>query len=58
VSDALLCGAAKAGPGAVASATVAALSGTGGAICMVGRLRLIFATLRHGPRHIYRRMPV
>ena len=45
-------------PEAVASATVAALSGRAGTIWVPGRLRLIFAVLRHLPRPIYRRLPL
>jgi decaprenylphospho-beta-D-erythro-pentofuranosid-2-ulose 2-reductase len=45
-------------PEAVALATVAALSGRAGTIWVPGRLRLIFAILRHLPRSIYRRLPL
>jgi decaprenylphospho-beta-D-erythro-pentofuranosid-2-ulose 2-reductase len=45
-------------PEAVASATVAALSRRAGTIWVPGRLRLIFAVLRHLPRPIYRRLPL
>lgn len=45
-------------PEAVASATVVALSGRAGTIWVPGRLRLIFAVLRHLPRSIYRRLPL
>lgn len=42
----------------VASATVAALSGHAGTIWVPGRLRVMFAVLRHLPRGIYRRLPL
>jgi len=45
-------------PEAVASATVAALRGRAGTVWVPGRLRLIFAILRHLPRGIYRRLPL
>jgi decaprenylphospho-beta-D-erythro-pentofuranosid-2-ulose 2-reductase len=45
-------------PEAVATATVAALAGRAGTIWVPGRLRLIFAILRHLPRSIYRRLPL
>jgi len=45
-------------PEVVASATVAALSGRAGTIWVPGRLRLIFAVLRHLPRSVYRRLPL
>jgi decaprenylphospho-beta-D-erythro-pentofuranosid-2-ulose 2-reductase len=45
-------------PEAVASATVAALRGRAGTVWVPGRLRLIFAILRHLPRSIYRRLPL
>jgi hypothetical protein len=45
-------------PEVVASATVAALRGRPGTIWVPGRLRLIFAILRHLPREIYRRRPL
>jgi len=45
-------------PEAVASATVAALRGRAGTIWVPGRLRLIFAILRHLLRSIYRRLPL
>jgi short-subunit dehydrogenase len=45
-------------PEVVASATVAALSGRAGTIWVPGRLRLMFAILRHLPRGIYRRLPL
>jgi decaprenylphospho-beta-D-erythro-pentofuranosid-2-ulose 2-reductase len=43
---------------AVASATVAALGGRAGTIWVPGRLRWIFAVLRHLPRSVYRRLPL
>lgn len=45
-------------PEVVASATVAALRGRAGTIWVPGRLRLVFAVLRHLPRSIYRRLPL
>jgi decaprenylphospho-beta-D-erythro-pentofuranosid-2-ulose 2-reductase len=45
-------------PEAVASATVTALRGRGGTIWVPGRLRLMFAILRHLPRSMYRRLPL
>ncbi len=45
-------------PEVVALATVAALRGRAGTIWVPGRLRLIFAILRHLPRGIYRRLPL
>jgi decaprenylphospho-beta-D-erythro-pentofuranosid-2-ulose 2-reductase len=45
-------------PEAVALATVSALHGRAGTIWVPGRLRLIFAILRHLPRSIYRRLPL
>ena len=45
-------------PEVVASATVAALNGRAGTIWVPGRLRLMFAVLRHLPRGIYRRLPL
>ena len=45
-------------PEVVASATIAALHGRPGTIWVPRRLRLIFATLRHLPRGIYRRLPL
>ena len=45
-------------PDVVASATVAALRGGPGTIWVPGKLRLIFAVLRHLPRGIYRRLPL
>ena len=45
-------------PDAVADATVQAVGGTAPTIWVPGRLRLIFAVLRHLPRAIYRRLPL
>ena len=45
-------------PDVVASATVAALGGHARTIWVPGRLRLMFAILRHLPRGIYRRLPM
>jgi decaprenylphospho-beta-D-erythro-pentofuranosid-2-ulose 2-reductase len=45
-------------PQAVADATVRALAGSAGTIWVPGRLRWIFAVLRHLPRPIYRRLPL
>ena len=45
-------------PEAVARATVAALRGRAGTVWVPGRLRLIFAILRHLPRGVYRRLPL
>ncbi len=45
-------------PDAVADATVRAVEGTAPTIWVPGRLRLIFAVLRHLPRAIYRRLPL
>jgi decaprenylphospho-beta-D-erythro-pentofuranosid-2-ulose 2-reductase len=45
-------------PEGVASATVAALGGHARTIWVPGRLRLMFAILRHLPRGIYRRLPL
>jgi decaprenylphospho-beta-D-erythro-pentofuranosid-2-ulose 2-reductase len=45
-------------PEVVASATVAALRGRAGTIWVPGRLRLMFAVLRHLPRSVYRRLPL
>jgi decaprenylphospho-beta-D-erythro-pentofuranosid-2-ulose 2-reductase len=45
-------------PEVVASATVAALRGRGGTIWVPGRLRLMFAILRHLARSVYRRLPL
>lgn len=43
---------------AVAEATVKALSGHAHTVWVPGRLRLVFAVLRHLPRSIYRRLPL
>jgi decaprenylphospho-beta-D-erythro-pentofuranosid-2-ulose 2-reductase len=45
-------------PDAVADATVQAVNGTAPTVWVPGRLRLIFAVLRHLPRTIYRRLPL
>jgi decaprenylphospho-beta-D-erythro-pentofuranosid-2-ulose 2-reductase len=45
-------------PQAVADATVRALSGRAHTIWVPGRLRWVFALLRHLPRPIYRRLPL
>jgi decaprenylphospho-beta-D-erythro-pentofuranosid-2-ulose 2-reductase len=45
-------------PEAVACATVAALRERTGTVWVPGRLRVIFAILRHLPRSIYRRLPL
>ena len=45
-------------PDAVADATVQAVDGTVPTIWVPGRLRLVFAVLRHLPRAIYRRLPL
>jgi decaprenylphospho-beta-D-erythro-pentofuranosid-2-ulose 2-reductase len=45
-------------PEAVASATVSALRGRAGTVWVPGRLRLIFAILRHLPRSVFRRLPL
>lgn len=45
-------------PDAVADATVQAVDGTAPTIWVPGRLRLIFALLRHLPRAVYRRLPL
>jgi len=45
-------------PDAVAAATVQAVDGTAPTIWVPGRLRLVFAVLRHLPRAIYRRLPL
>jgi decaprenylphospho-beta-D-erythro-pentofuranosid-2-ulose 2-reductase len=45
-------------PDAVAEATVRAVEGTAPTIWVPGRLRLVFAVLRHLPRAIYRRLPL
>jgi decaprenylphospho-beta-D-erythro-pentofuranosid-2-ulose 2-reductase len=43
-------------PDAVADATVLALNGRAHTIWVPGRLRLVFAMLRHLPRTLYRRL--
>jgi decaprenylphospho-beta-D-erythro-pentofuranosid-2-ulose 2-reductase len=45
-------------PEAVAEATARALNGRAHTVWVPGRLRLIFAVLRHLPRPIYRRLPL
>jgi decaprenylphospho-beta-D-erythro-pentofuranosid-2-ulose 2-reductase len=45
-------------PDAVADATVQAVDGTAPTIWVPGRLRLVFAVLRHLPRAVYRRLPL
>jgi decaprenylphospho-beta-D-erythro-pentofuranosid-2-ulose 2-reductase len=45
-------------PEAVADATANALTGRAHTVWVPGRLRMIFATLRHLPRPIYRRLPL
>jgi decaprenylphospho-beta-D-erythro-pentofuranosid-2-ulose 2-reductase len=45
-------------PQAVADATVRALSGRAHTIWVPGRLRWVFALLRHLPRPVYRRLPL
>ncbi len=45
-------------PAAVADATVHALAGSAQTIWIPGRLRFLFAVLRHLPRAIYRRLPL
>ena len=45
-------------PDAVAEATVEALGGRGHTIWVPGRLRLVFALLRHLPRAVFRRLPL
>ena len=45
-------------PDAVAEATVGALSGRAHTIWVPGRLRLVFAVLRHLPRGLFRRLPL
>ena len=42
----------------VAEATVRALSGRAHTVWVPGRLRPIFAVLRHLPRALYRRLPL
>jgi decaprenylphospho-beta-D-ribofuranose 2-oxidase len=43
---------------AVAEATVAALRGEAHTVWVPGRLRIVFAVLRHLPRAVFRRLPV
>ena len=43
---------------AVADATVKAVDGAAPTIWVPGRLRLVFAVLRHLPRAVYRRLPL
>lgn len=45
-------------PQAVAEATVQALWGRAHTVWVPGRLRLVFALLRHLPRSLYRRLPI
>jgi decaprenylphospho-beta-D-erythro-pentofuranosid-2-ulose 2-reductase len=45
-------------PEAVADATVQALHGTAHTVWVPGRLRLVFAVLRHLPRPVFRRLPL
>jgi decaprenylphospho-beta-D-erythro-pentofuranosid-2-ulose 2-reductase len=45
-------------PDAVADATVRALAGTAHTVWVPGRLRLVFAVLRHLPRQLFRRLPL
>jgi decaprenylphospho-beta-D-erythro-pentofuranosid-2-ulose 2-reductase len=45
-------------PEAVADATVRALAGRAHTIWVPGRLRVVFAVLRHLPRSLYRRLPL
>lgn len=45
-------------PDAVAEATVGALSGRAHTIWVPGRLRLVFAVVRHLPRGLFRRLPL
>jgi decaprenylphospho-beta-D-erythro-pentofuranosid-2-ulose 2-reductase len=45
-------------PDAVADATVRALAGRAHTIWVPGRLRLVFAVLRHLPRGLFRRLPL
>ncbi|MBV9005844.1 MAG: SDR family NAD(P)-dependent oxidoreductase, partial [Solirubrobacterales bacterium] len=45
-------------PDVVAEATVRALSGRAHTIWVPGRLRLVFALLRHLPRALFRRLPL
>ena len=43
---------------AVARATVKALNGDAHTVWVPGRLRLVFAVLRHLPRRLFRRLPL
>lgn len=45
-------------PAAVAEATVGALAGGADTVWVPGRLRYVFALLRHLPRPLYRRLPL
>ncbi len=45
-------------PEAVAEATVRALAGRAHTVWVPGRLRFVFAVLRHLPRPIFRRLPL
>jgi NAD(P)-dependent dehydrogenase (short-subunit alcohol dehydrogenase family) len=45
-------------PQAVADATVQALHGSAHTVWVPGRLRLVFAVLRHLPRAVFRRLPL
>jgi decaprenylphospho-beta-D-erythro-pentofuranosid-2-ulose 2-reductase len=45
-------------PEGVADATVRSMDGTAHTVWVPGRLRLVFAVLRHLPRAIYRRLPL
>jgi hypothetical protein len=45
-------------PEAVADATARALGGGAHTVWVPGRLRLLFAVLRHLPRPIWRRLPL
>jgi decaprenylphospho-beta-D-ribofuranose 2-oxidase len=45
-------------PEAVADATAKALSGSAHTVWVPGRLRLVFAVLRHLPRAVFRRLPL
>jgi decaprenylphospho-beta-D-ribofuranose 2-oxidase len=45
-------------PEAVAEATVAALGGSAHTVWVPGRLRVVFALLRHLPRGVFRRLPL
>jgi decaprenylphospho-beta-D-erythro-pentofuranosid-2-ulose 2-reductase len=43
---------------AVADATIEALDGRAHTVWVPGRLRLVFAVLRHLPRSVFRRLPL